>query len=179
MVGVVTQNEDPDGLGRVRVKYPALGDQTEGWWARIASPSAGEGRGMMMMPVAGDEVLLAFEHGDVRRPIVVGSLFNGKSKPGSLSQKDGSFALGSDKAVAITAATGVTIKSGKSLQISSDGAMHMSTNQDHKLDATGDVTVQGAAITISAEESVTIEAPSITLKAAGVVQISGSQVLLG
>ncbi len=179
VVGVVTQNEDPDGLGRVRVKYPALGDQTEGWWARIASPSAGEGRGMMMMPVAGDEVLLAFEHGDVRRPIVVGSLFNGKSKPGSLSQKDGSFALGSDKAVAITAATGVTIKSGKSLQISSDGAMHMSTNQDHKLDATGDVTVQGAAITISAEESVTIEAPSITLKAAGVVQISGSQVLLG
>ena len=73
--------------------------------------------------------------------------------------------------MAITAATGVTIKSGKSLQISSDGAMHMSTNQDHKLDATGDVTVQGAAITISAEESVTIEAPSITLKAAGVVQI--------
>ena len=36
----VTQNEDPDGLGRVRVKYPALGDDTEGWWARIACPGA-------------------------------------------------------------------------------------------------------------------------------------------
>lgn len=179
VVGVVTQNEDPDGLGRVRVKYPALGDQTEGWWARIASPSAGQGRGLMMMPIAGDEVLLAFEHGDVRRPIVVGSLFNGKSKPGSLSQTDGSFALGSDKAVAITAAAGVTIKSGQALQISSDGAMQVSTKQDHKLDATGNVTVRGSAITVSAEESVTIQAPSIVLKADGVVQISGSQVVLG
>jgi phage protein D len=179
VVGLVTQNDDPDGLGRVRVKYPALGDQTEGWWARIASPSAGEGRGMMMMPIAGDEVLLAFEHGDVRRPIVVGSLFNGKSKPGSLSQKDGSFALSSDQAVAITAAAGMTIKSGKSLQISSDGAIQVSSNPDHKSDATGEVTVEGSAIKISAEASVTIEAPSIVLRADGVVQISGSQVMLG
>jgi phage protein D len=179
VVGVVTQNEDPDGLGRVRVKYPALGDQTEGWWARISSPSAGEGRGLMMMPIAGDEVLLAFEHGDVRRPIVIGSLFNGKSKPGSLSQTDGSFALGSDKAVAIAATAGVTIKSGQSMQISSDGAMQVSTQKDHELDAKGDVTVQGSAVTISAKETVTIQAPSIVLKADGVVQISGSQVVLG
>ena len=142
VVGVVTQNEDPEALGRVRVKYPALGDQTEGWWARISSPSAGEGRGLMMMPIAGDEVLLAFEHGDVRRPIVIGSLFNGKSKPGSLSQTDGSFALGSDKAVAIAATAGVTIKSGQAMQISSDGAMQVTTHQDHELDAKGDVTIQ-------------------------------------
>lgn len=180
VVGVVTQNDDPEGLGRVRVKYPALGDQTEGWWARIASPSAGGGRGLMMMPIAGDEVLLAFEHGDVRRPIVIGSLFNGKSKPGSLSQTDGSFALGSDKAAAITAAGEVTIKSGKQLSISSDGEMQVTSQQGHKLDAHGSVAVQaGSTVTISAQASVTIQAPSITLKADGVVRISGSQVMLG
>jgi len=165
VVGVVTQNQDPDGLGRVRVKYPALGDQTEGWWARIASPSAGDGRGVMMMPIVGDEVLIAFEHGDVRRPIVVGSLFNGKSKPKSLSQPDGSFALASQKAVVITAAEGVTVNSDKQLQVSSGGSS---------------VTVQaGSSVTISAQTSVTIKAPSITLQADGVVQISGSQVMLG
>jgi phage protein D len=165
VVGIVTQNQDPDGLGRVRVKYPALGDQTEGWWARIASPSAGDGRGMMMMPVAGDEVLIVFEHGDVRRPIVIGSMFNGKSKPQSLSQSDGSFALGSQKAVAITAAEGVTVKSGKQLQISSGADMQVSADR--------------GAVTITAQTSVTIKAPSITLQADGAIQISGSQVSLG
>ena len=37
MVGIVTNNEDPEKLGRVRVKYPALDDQNEGAWARIAA----------------------------------------------------------------------------------------------------------------------------------------------
>ena len=45
VVGVVTQNDDPDSIGRVRVKYPALGDDVEGWWARIAAPGAGNERG--------------------------------------------------------------------------------------------------------------------------------------
>ena len=87
----MTQNEDPDGLGRVRVKYPALGDDTEGWWARIAAPSAGKDRGLLMMPVVGDEVLVAFEHDDVHRPYVIGALWNGKDMPGDLVQSDGSF----------------------------------------------------------------------------------------
>ena len=82
VVGIVTQNDDPDGMGRVRVRYPALGDDIEGWWARIASPAAGSERGLLMMPIAGDEVLVAFEHGDVRRPYVLGALWNGSDQPG-------------------------------------------------------------------------------------------------
>ena len=46
VLGIVTNNDDPDGLGRVRVKYPALGDDVEGTWARIASVSAGNARGL-------------------------------------------------------------------------------------------------------------------------------------
>ena len=59
VLGIVTNNSDPDGLGRVRVKYPALGDDVEGNWARIASVSAGNARGVMMLPVVGEEVLSA------------------------------------------------------------------------------------------------------------------------
>jgi phage protein D/phage baseplate assembly protein gpV len=188
VVGLVTQNEDPEGLGRVRVKYPALGEDTEGWWARIASPSAGEGRGVMMMPIVGDEVLLAFEHGDVRRPFVLGSLFNGQSKPQTLSQTDGSFAVGSDKAVSVKAGEGVTIESGKTLELTSEADMKISASQglteavqgSHSLEAQGSVTVKAnTSVTIEAQAAVTIKAPSVTIEADGVVQISGSQVMLG
>ena len=157
VVGVVTQNRDPDGLGRVRVKYPELGDENEGWWARVASPSAGKKRGLLMLPVVGEEVLLGFEHGDARKPYVLGSLWNGTEKPETLAQTDGSFALRSDEKV--------VIESAGDLSVSSDG---------------GKVSVSaGAEVVIEAKASVSVKAPSLKIEASGVVQISGSQILLG
>ncbi len=50
VVGTVTQNDDPDGLGRIRVKHPDLGDSIEGWWARMATLNAGGDRGVLMLP---------------------------------------------------------------------------------------------------------------------------------
>lgn len=80
VVGVVTNNTDPDGLGRVKVKFPWLADD-ESWWARIASPMAGANRGLYFLPEIDDEVLVSFEHGDVTRPFILGALWNGKDKP--------------------------------------------------------------------------------------------------
>ena len=74
---IVTQNEDPDDLHRVRVKYPWLSDDEESWWARVATPDAGPDRGMTFLPEVNDEVLVAFEHGDMGRPYIVGRLWNG------------------------------------------------------------------------------------------------------
>ena len=82
VVGTVTQNNDPDGLGRIRVKYPDLGDSIEGWWARMATLNAGGDRGVLMLPQVGDEVVVGFEHGDVRHPYVLGSVWNGTDTPG-------------------------------------------------------------------------------------------------
>ncbi len=81
VVGVVTNNQDPDGLGRVKVKFPWLSDTDESYWARIVSPMAGNGRGLYCLPEVDDEVLVVFEHGDVRFPYVLGALWNGKDKP--------------------------------------------------------------------------------------------------
>lgn len=81
VVGVVTNNEDPDGRGRVKVKFPWLSDDDESNWARIATPMAGEERGLFFLPEIDDEVLVAFEHGDVRFPYVIGSLWNGQQAP--------------------------------------------------------------------------------------------------
>ena len=80
-IGLVTNNKDPDGLGRVKVKFPWLSDQEESAWARILSPMAGKERGFYFLPEVDDEVLVAFEHGQVEFPYVLGALWNGKEKP--------------------------------------------------------------------------------------------------
>ena len=90
VIGIVTNNKDPDELGRVRVKYPWLSDSDESAWARIVSPMAGNGRGFMALPEIDDEVLVSFEHGDIHRPFILGALWNGKDKmPMTASQAVG------------------------------------------------------------------------------------------
>jgi len=81
VVGVVTNNKDPDGMGRVKVKFPWLSKDEESQWARIASPMAGKKRGVYFLPEVNDEVLIAFDHGDVRSPYVLGALWNGNDVP--------------------------------------------------------------------------------------------------
>lgn len=81
VVGVVTNNQDPEKMGRVKVKFPWLSDEDESNWARVASPMAGKERGLFLLPEVDDEVLVAFEHGDPRFPYVVGSLWNGTDAP--------------------------------------------------------------------------------------------------
>jgi uncharacterized protein involved in type VI secretion and phage assembly len=81
VVGVVTNNKDDSGMGRVKVKFPWLSDQDESYWARIAAPMAGKERGFYFLPEVEDEVLVVFEQGDVRFPYVIGALWNGKEKP--------------------------------------------------------------------------------------------------
>ncbi len=81
VIGVVTNNKDPDNLGRVKVKFPWLSDTDESYWARIATPMAGKQRGIYFLPEVEDEVLVVFEQGDVRFPYIIGSLWNGKDTP--------------------------------------------------------------------------------------------------
>src|ERR1700675_3160322 len=81
VIGVVTNNQDPDGMGRVKVKFPWLSAVDESYWARIAAPMAGKKRGIYFLPEVDDEVLVAFEHGDVRFPYVLGALWNGQDAP--------------------------------------------------------------------------------------------------
>lgn len=81
VIAVVTGNQDPEGLGRIKINFPWRGEKDESYWARIACPMAGNERGMVFYPEVDDEVLVAFEHGDINQPYVIGSLWNGKDKP--------------------------------------------------------------------------------------------------
>jgi uncharacterized protein involved in type VI secretion and phage assembly len=87
VVGVVTNTQDPAGLGRVKVKFPWLSESEESFWARVATPMAGKQRGFYFLPEVEDEVLMAFEHGDARFPYVLGALWNGQDKPPESNDK--------------------------------------------------------------------------------------------
>ncbi len=81
VIGIVTDNKDPDNLGRVKVRFPWLASDAESPWARIAALMAGNERGSFYLPEVDDEVLVAFEHGVLLYPYVLGALWNGKDKP--------------------------------------------------------------------------------------------------
>jgi uncharacterized protein involved in type VI secretion and phage assembly len=87
VVGIVTNNKDDSGAYRVKVRFPWLqnGDESgqtsqESDWCRVCTFMAGNGMGFNCLPEVGDEVLVAFEHGDMMRPYVVGSLWNKNDK---------------------------------------------------------------------------------------------------
>jgi uncharacterized protein involved in type VI secretion and phage assembly len=79
-VGVVSANQDPDGLGRVRVRLPWKAPD-DSFWARIAVPMAGKDRGIWFLPEVGDEVLVAGDLDNVEHIYVIGGLWNGKEPP--------------------------------------------------------------------------------------------------
>jgi uncharacterized protein involved in type VI secretion and phage assembly len=75
IIGVVVSLEDPEDIGRVQVEFPSLDGQKSDW-ARVVSLMAGGGRGARFIPEVGDEVLVAFEHGDPRQPYVLGAVWS-------------------------------------------------------------------------------------------------------
>jgi uncharacterized protein involved in type VI secretion and phage assembly len=79
--GIVVDNKDPEGIGRVLVKYPWLPNETMSAWARMSTPMAGNKMGFVIYPEPDDEVLLDFVNGNIHEPIILGSLYNGKDKP--------------------------------------------------------------------------------------------------
>jgi uncharacterized protein involved in type VI secretion and phage assembly len=185
VVGLVTNNDDPAGMGRVRVQYPALGPDVEGAWASIASVSAGNARGVMMLPVVGEEVLVGFEHGDTRRPYVLGSVFNGSDLPGDdLTQnQDGSFALLSDQKIVATAKDAMNLATKRSLTVSADQDISETAQQSYTIESQqGDISIKAGMgnITIEGTQSVTIKCggSSIQIGPSGVT-VSGPMISLG
>ncbi len=79
--GTVTDTQDPEGSGRVKVRFPWLSDEYASDWARTAQAN-GTGGGEAFIPEVGDEVLVGFEHGHLDRPYVLAGLYNGQDRPG-------------------------------------------------------------------------------------------------
>lgn len=81
VLGLVTDNKDPEQLGRVKVMYHMLDQQVQSDWCRLVTFYAGPKRGVYWVPEVNDEVVIGFEHGDVNFPYIIGSVWNGVDKP--------------------------------------------------------------------------------------------------
>jgi uncharacterized protein involved in type VI secretion and phage assembly len=88
VVGLVTDNVDPDEVGRIRVKFPVLHEEPVSFWIRQVSPGAGIERGLYSLPEKDDEVLVMFMQGNIDCGVIMGQFWNGSDKPPA-EAKDG------------------------------------------------------------------------------------------
>jgi len=173
-IAVVSQNKDDSGLGRVKVSYPWYSSPRDSYWARVAMPMSGKDRGVYFIPEVGDEVLVAFERGDVRFPYIVGSLWNGveKSPQTNADGNNDIRQIKTRKGHKLTFDDGqkglvrLELNDGKKLQIDDDGiTVDDGSGNSLTIDS------KGGAITIQAAVSLSLKAPKIELQASGTLDL--------
>ena len=176
-VAVVRENKDDSGLGRVKVSFPWHSQPSESYWARIAVPMAGDKRGTWFLPEVGDEVLVAFERGDLRFPYVVGSLWNGVDKS-PITNKDGKNdvrLIHTRKGHKLTFDDGskgkvqLELNDGKRVTIDDDGVQVNDGKGNSIVIQSG-----SGAITIEAKSNLTLKAPQIAIQASGKLDVTAS-----
>ncbi|MEU5718589.1 VgrG-related protein [Streptomyces sp. NPDC020403] len=163
--GTVTDTQDPEGSGRVKVRFPWLSDEYASDWARTAQ-SGGTGGGEAFIPEVGDEVLVGFEHGRLDRPYVLAGLYNGKDRPGQGGGSgDGTAPASAPGDALVDPTTGAVnrrafaSRSGNQLELldAANGPQGVRLRTgDGKL--TIDLDRKGTAIVVNSDGSVTIEA---------------------
>jgi phage protein D len=179
VVGIVTDNSDPQNQGRVKVKYPWLSSEHASDWARVVSPGGGNNRGIQFLPEVNDEVLVGFEMDDIHYPYVLGGLWNGQDKPpepqavsGGKVQKRVIFTRAGHKITLddTDGGGGITIedKNGNKLVLDSgSNALQITVQGDINLKAQGN-------ISLKAQSNLTLEAQSqVQIKGTGGITIDG------
>lgn len=178
-VGLVTDVQDPNGQGRVRVRLPWTtdpdGDPFE-IWARVATLMAGGDRGTWFIPEEDDEVILAFEGGCPWSPIVLGAMWNGQDNPPESMDN-------SNNIRSITSRSGIKVTfddtdGAVQFKVETPGGQTV-TCQDTPAsievsDSNGNqVTLDASGITFSASANVTINATMLKVSASMVTVDAG------
>ncbi|HET7539651.1 MAG TPA: phage baseplate assembly protein V [Polyangiaceae bacterium] len=160
MVAIVSDRNDPDGLGRVKFTLPTH-DDAESDWTRVLSlygGSAGSGHGAQWVPEKDDEILVGYVDGDPKVAVVLGSLFSAKQKPPTSEPDDRVFKSKNGHTVTISDASGkeqIELKTKSGQQVVLDE--------------------QGKSVTLKSTTKVIVDAPDIELGGDG----SSLKALLG
>jgi len=195
-LAIVVDNDDPQKQGRVKVQFKwqcTSNDPTE--WLRVMSPNAGHGdtgknRGFLVVPEKGDQVIVAFEEGNIARPVIMGSVyhsnnvdsggFTNSNIKGMTSRKGSSLIfndLGHHLTLGTNQANYINIKNGDQLLTAEAGSKIIIHTGDSTitLEKNGNISLVGKNIFILGSESVEIQSPKITVGNIAGTTASGKQ----
>jgi uncharacterized protein involved in type VI secretion and phage assembly len=192
---IVTDLIDPEGDFRVKINLPGLSNSNESFFARLASFDAGNDRGAFFMPEIGDEVIVGFINNEFTRPVVLGSLYNNKNTPpiipedtnhqkGYVSRSQIKILIDDNNKI-IT----IDTPAGNSITLDESGMKIAITDQNQNkviMDPSG-ITIEstrqieiiaGSVLSLRAGTSLSVTAPSISIKADADISIEGATVKL-
>lgn len=198
---VVTDTNDPDDVGRVKLKFPWMADDVSSTWARVMGAGAGNEAGLFIVPDVGDEVLVSFINGDFDQPCVLGGLWSKTNKmpgevPASSSgekpqvrtwhSKTGHILAvydNSDNKIEILTSGGRSIVlSDKDKKITLSTSAVTITLEDNKLEIDGGTEISlkaSSKVTLKADAELKLEGANINIEASGMVAVKGASVQLG
>jgi uncharacterized protein involved in type VI secretion and phage assembly len=183
-------------LGRVQVQLPFIDDIDLSPWARIATPMSGVLCGMQFLPQVGDEVLVAFEHGDTNVPYIIGSLWNGFAPPlpnfpapdSPVRTSYSIRTLTGNQIMMVEAPPMVEILApvaGQSLTMTNAGTAVISATSvsitvagSSILITPGGIQIAGTSITLAATSVINLTAPTVNMTGATGCNIVGGKVMI-
>ncbi len=157
---LVTDNHDPKGLGRVRVKFHWMTDTEKSPWLRITSMHGGDGKGMFFVPEVGEEVIVGFEGDSPAKPYIIGSVYHGKAKT--------DFSNNNNDIKTIQTRSG-----NKIIMNDQEGSLHMEDKDGNnmKMDGDGNINVES-----NKSIKLTCGSATIEMKKDGTIEISGKEI---
>ncbi|HLZ90024.1 MAG TPA: phage baseplate assembly protein V [Puia sp.] len=163
---LVTDNHDPKGLGRVRVKFYWMNGAEKTPWIRVTSPHGGGGKGMFFIPEVGEEVIAGFEGDSAVKPYVIGTVYHGQANNSfgnsgndvkALQTRSGNKVIMNDAAGSVF----VEDKDGNSVLIDGAGNITVKANKTVLIEATDEITFKTKKITMLAENEIYMESKQL------------------
>lgn len=178
---LVTDNHDPKGLGRIRVKFHWMNGSEKTPWLRVTSPHGGDKKGMFFIPEVGEEVIVGFEGDSPVKPYIIGTVYHGKATTDysnnnndvkAIQTRSGNKIVMNDKEGSIF----VEDKDSNSIKIDGDGNINVLSNKsivltcgDSKIEMKkdGTINITGKKITTNAKEKATMVSNQASFTADG------------
>ena len=200
---IVDDVDDPDQHGRVRLRFPWMDEKYVSDWSRVAHAGAGNERGFLILPEVGDEVLVAFDQGEVRRPFVLGGLYNGedraKTGPGPLldssthavnnrlftSRKGHQLVfIDADEHCGIVVSTGdgrIEVRldqDQKKIEVTCAGDITVKADGDTKFECQGAFEVSALSLKLEAQTTASVKGTQVSIDGSGPVKVTGQPIQL-
>jgi uncharacterized protein involved in type VI secretion and phage assembly len=158
---MVTDNHDPKGLGRVRVKFHWMNGAEKTPWIRVTSPHGGGGKGMFFIPEIGEEVIIGFEGDSPVKPYVIGTVYHGKAS--------NSFGNGGNDVKALQTRSG-----NKVVMNDADGSVLVEDKDGNSMlmDGKGNITLtSNDTVTINAKNLIKLVTEKVTIGVTGTTNL--------